>query len=102
MLNRAEKAKAQWDKLLNILLCVYRTTPHSVIGFPPADLLNGRHLRGPLDLLMSEWLSEGTDQACLCDWLGAVQMNVRNMKECVFEKKGTAKVKMKQYHDKQR
>ena len=27
-------------------------------------------------------------------------MNVRDMKECVLERKGMAKVKMKQYHDK--
>ena len=32
-------------------LLAYRTTPHSTTGRPPAELLNGRHLRTRLDLL---------------------------------------------------
>ena len=50
MMKRAEKAKTEWDKLLKFLLFAYCTMPHSVTGFPPADLLYG-NMYG--DLLIS-------------------------------------------------
>ena len=41
----------EWDRQLKFLLFAYRTTPHAVTGFLPADVLYGRHVKGPLDLI---------------------------------------------------
>ena len=34
-----------------LLLIAYREVPHTSTGFSPFDLLYGRHVRGPLDIL---------------------------------------------------
>ena len=40
-----------WDKLIPYLPFAYREVPQSSTGFSPFELLNGRAVRGPLDIL---------------------------------------------------
>ena len=40
-----------WDKLLPYLLFSYREVPQASMGFSPFELLYGREVRGPLDVL---------------------------------------------------
>ena len=40
-----------WDKLLPYLLFAYREVPQASTGFSPFELLYGRAVRGPLDIL---------------------------------------------------
>ena len=42
----------EWDKLLPYVLFVYREVPQSSTGFSPFELLYGRAVRGPLDILL--------------------------------------------------
>ena len=49
-----EKDK-DWDKLLPYLLFGYREVPHASTGFSPFELLYGRAVRGPLDVLKEAW-----------------------------------------------
>ena len=44
-------SKKDWDEYLPYLLFAYREAPQESIGFSPFELLYGRRLRGPLDLL---------------------------------------------------
>ena len=44
-----------WDQLLPYLLFAYREVPQESTGFSPFELLYGRDVRGPLDILKSEW-----------------------------------------------
>ena len=46
-----------WDKLLPYLLFAYREVPHASTGFSPFELLYGRDVRGPLDVLQETWES---------------------------------------------
>ena len=46
-----------WDKCLKYLLFAYRSTPHSVTGFSPFELIYGWNVRGPLELLKDGWMS---------------------------------------------
>ena len=47
-----------WDKLLHYLLFAYREVPQASTGFSPFELLYGRYVRGPLDLLRESWEAE--------------------------------------------
>lgn len=40
-----------WDKLIPYLLFAYREVPQSSTGFSPFELVYGRAVRGPLDIL---------------------------------------------------
>ena len=40
-----------WDRMLPYLLFAYREVPCETTGFSPFELLYGRHIRGPLQIL---------------------------------------------------
>ena len=47
-----------WDKLLPYLLVAYREVPQASTGFSPFELLYGREVRGPLDVLKETWAAD--------------------------------------------
>ncbi|XP_065438320.1 uncharacterized protein LOC135981052 [Chrysemys picta bellii] len=49
-----------WDKYLPHLLFAYREVPQESTGFSPFELLYGRRVRGPLDLMRDEWEGNAT------------------------------------------
>ena len=52
----AENGK-DWDQWLPYLLFAYREVPQASTGFSPFELLYGRQVRGPLDLLRDAWVT---------------------------------------------
>ncbi|KAG5277592.1 hypothetical protein AALO_G00119390, partial [Alosa alosa] len=46
-----------WDQWLPYLLFAYREVPQASTGFFPFELLYGRQVRGPLDLLRDTWVT---------------------------------------------
>ena len=48
----------QWDKYLGALLFAYREVPQDSTGFSPFELLYGRTVRGPLQILKELWSEE--------------------------------------------
>ena len=52
MLNMfAEEDPKEWDKLKPYLLFAYREVPQESTGYSPFELLFGRKVKGPLDVL---------------------------------------------------
>ncbi|CAM4553814.1 unnamed protein product [Lepidochelys olivacea] len=49
-----------WDKYLPHLRFAYREVPQESTGFSPFELLYGRRVRGPLDLMRDEWEGKAT------------------------------------------
>ncbi|XP_029928572.1 uncharacterized protein LOC115374014 [Myripristis murdjan] len=47
-----------WDRWLPYLLFAYREVPQVSTGFSPFELLYGRQVRGPLDVLQEAWVSQ--------------------------------------------
>ena len=45
-----------WDLMLPYLLFAYREVPQESTGFLPFELMFGRDIRGPLDVLKEEWI----------------------------------------------
>ena len=50
----------QWHRFVNPLLFAYREAPQEATGFSPFELLYGRTVRGPVQILKKLW-SEDTD-----------------------------------------
>ena len=44
-----------WDRLLPYVLFAYCEVPQTTTGFSTFELLYGREVRGPLDVLREEW-----------------------------------------------
>lgn len=53
-----------WDRWLPYLLFAYREVPQASTGFSPFELLYGRQVRGPLDVLREAWEGPGTPKTC--------------------------------------
>ena len=51
-----------WDECLPYLLFVYREVPQESAGFSPFELLYGRKVRGPLDVLRDKWAGYMTEE----------------------------------------
>ena len=49
------RSQTDWDECLPYLLFAYREVPQASTGFSPFELLYGRKVRGPLDILKEEW-----------------------------------------------
>ena len=49
-----------WDKYLPALLFAVREIPQESLGFSPFDLLYGRNVRGPMQILRELWSIEET------------------------------------------
>ena len=86
MLKKSSSPATEWNRQLKFLLFTYRTTLHAVTEFPPADLLYGRDVKGPLDLMKSFWISEEEEPAQLSSWLVDAQCIAREMREVVASK----------------
>lgn len=56
-----EKPKS-WDRFLAPLLFAYREVPQASMGFSPFELIYGRHVRGPLDILKELWTGEDLEE----------------------------------------
>ena len=54
-----------WDKLLPYVLFAYREVPQASTGFSPFELLYGRNVHGPLDVLKSAWETKHAEEECL-------------------------------------
>ena len=49
-----------WDRYLSAALFAYREVKHESLGYSPFELLYGRKVRGPLQILKALWSSERT------------------------------------------
>ena len=47
-----------WHKMIDPLLFAYREVPNESTGFSPFELMYGRHVRGPLQILQKLWTGD--------------------------------------------
>ena len=50
-----------WDRYIDALLFAYREAPQESLGFAPFELLYGRRVKGPLQILRQLWTREQSD-----------------------------------------
>ena len=53
-----EQNPRDWDRYLDAALFAYREAPHESTGFSPFELLYGRSVRGPMQILQELWTKE--------------------------------------------
>ena len=77
MLRKCDNRQADWDRLLKYLLFAYRSSPHTNTGFSPFEVIFGRPLRGPLDVLRESWLSGDMRDVSTIDWINRLRERLR-------------------------
>ena len=94
MMKRSEIDLKLWHKQLKYLPFAYRDTPHCVTGFSPFTLMFGRDVKGPLELVRSDWLEGKSEDANVSDWLINVKARMAEMSEIVSDREKKAKKDM--------
>ena len=94
------KEGKDWDKLLPYLLFAYREVPQASTGFSPFELLYGRAVRGPLDMIRETWEAEERSDDSVVSYLLATQEKLRDMAEIVEENLTKVQSKQKRWYDK--
>ena len=84
MLRKAATGEGKdWDKLHPFLLFAYREVPQSTTGFAPFELVYGRHVRGPLDVLRDSWEADKRSTESIVSYVLLVQERLKKMQELV-------------------
>ena len=87
---------ADWDRLLKYLLFAYRSTN---TGFSPFEVIFGRPLRGPLDVLSESWLSGDMRDVSTIEWINRLRERLSEVTEVVCAREAKAKMRMKVQYD---
>ena len=94
------KEGRDWDQLLPYVLFAYREVPHSTTGFSPFELLYGREVRGPLDILKEEWVAEKRSDESVISHILAIRERMEEMTDIVKDNVKEAQQQQKTWYDK--
>ena len=97
----SEKPK-DWDKYLSTVLLAYREVPQVSTGFAPFELLYGRKVRGPMDILKELWVGEIDSNETKTTYQYIVDLKEKLEETCKLAQSELEKAqgKGKYYHDK--
>ena len=88
-----------WDKLLPYLLFAYREVPQASTSFSPFELLYGRQVRGPLDVLKESWEADKRSSESVVSYVLSVQEKLAKMSALVGKNLTRAQQNQKKWYD---
>ena len=94
------KNKKDWDEYLPYLLFAYREAPQESTGFSPFELLYGRQVRGPLDILREVWTEEESEKTTEVTHLVQMRERLEEMAGLVRANLTKAQKRQKKSYDK--
>ena len=96
-----EKPK-EWHTFIDPLLFAYREVPNESTGFAPFELLYGRSVRGPIQILKEVWTNniENMDTLTTYEHVLNLQDKLASTMEIVRENLEASREKSKKYFDK--
>ena len=100
MLLKCVDRQTEWDQLLKYLLFAYRTTPHSNAGISPFEVIYGKPIRGPLEVMAESWKEETEKEMNLDEWVCELRKKLEIIREVVQEREKKAWENMKTYDEK--
>ena len=88
-----------WDKLLPYLLFAYREVPQASTGFSPFELVYGRQVQGPLDILKESWETSKRSSESVVSYVFTIQERLSKMSELAKENFANAQQQQKRWYD---
>ena len=89
-----------WDKMIPYLLFAYREVPQASTGFSPFELLYGRAVHGPLDVLRQTWEADKKTDESVVSHILSIRDKMEKMLEAVQTNLEKAQQKQKKWYDK--
>ena len=88
-----------WDTLLPYLLFAFREVPQASTGFTPFELLYGREVRGPLDVLRETWEASTKSDESVVSYVISMREKLEKMSELAQQNIHTSQQKQKHWYD---
>eukprot|EP00731_Ephydatia_muelleri_P002369 Em0001g2369a len=88
-----------WDKMIPYLLFAYREVPQSSTGFSPFELLYGRDVRGPLDILRETWEASSKSDETVVSYVLETQRRLKEMADIAGENMLESQEEQKRWYD---
>ena len=96
----AQEEPTDWDRHIPYVLFAYRESPHETTGYSPFELLYGRQVRGPLQLMKENWEDDQTiEEESLVSYIIKTRDRLEKLHELASFKEKEAKRKQKKYFD---
>ena len=95
----AVKEGRDWDRLIPYLLFAYREVPQASTGFSPFELLYGRAVRGPLDVLKETWEATEPSSESVVSYVLSVRNKLEKMTDLVQDNLVKAQQHQKFWYD---
>ena len=89
-----------WDRWFPYLMFAYREVPQASTGFSPFELLYGRQVRGPLDLLRDAWESPKSTTTDILTYVMAMREKMEEMSSLVRDNLQDAQDTQTRWYDK--
>ncbi|KAI4885672.1 hypothetical protein NFI96_028253 [Prochilodus magdalenae] len=90
-----------WDAWLPFALFAYREVPQASSGFSPFELLYGRQVRGPLDVLKEAWDGENKEEKLnILSYVLKMREKLSQLTETVHVNMEKAQEQQKRWYDK--
>ena len=100
MLRKTARTEGKdWNKLLPYLLFAYWEVPQSSTGFSPFELLYGRPIRGPLDILRESWEAEKKTDESVVSHILSIREKMEKMSELARQNLLSSQKAQKQWYD---
>ena len=95
-----EKPK-EWDRYLSAVLFAYREVPQESTGFSPFELLYGRDVKGPMDILKQVWVKEDKEEEVKSTYQYVLDLRDRIESTCELARQELEKSakRYKRYYD---
>ncbi|KAK7114676.1 hypothetical protein V1264_000698 [Littorina saxatilis] len=88
----------KWDQYLPALLFAYREVPQDSLGFSPFELLYGRTVRGPMQVLRQLWTEEESNDEIRTTAEHVIDLRNRIEETCKIARDHLAKSAIRQAH----
>ena len=93
------KEGKDWDKMVPYLLFAYREVPQASTGFSPFELLYGREVRGPLDVLRDQWEARQRSDESVVSYVLKMRERLQEMSDVVRENLAVSQAMQKEWYN---
>ena len=100
MLRKLTKKDLPWDEQVKFALYAIRATPNRSTGFAPFEIIHGKNLRSPLDVVVQEIDPQDVRSIKAVEWLTELNKRVKLIREEVEKNIKSAQQDRKERHDK--
>lgn len=99
MLRKAHASGKDWVSQIPFALFALRQMPCRSTGFSPYELVFGRHMRTPLDLVYAGWKCKDFERLNMCDWVFQLAERLEMLRDVAVSNGRSESSKRKESYD---